>query len=346
MADWGPVTNHEQVGIEPYILGDPNSGVVTVGVRFYVSSVAWGFNDPQTLSVGGTPFGGAYGYTLSTPSGTTQALLVAEQQWNVATRYGGGDHYTFSASVSGHYLGAGPSHAIGFDVPARSAYVPTPPAATVDSVTASSARVFVPPVTNDGGAGVDTYTAAIWRQSDGGVVEQKYGGTATFTGLTRATGYYGAAAAHNAIGWSAWSGSQYFTTKPLAPGAPTITGVANVTSTTATVFVVAAADNGGAAVTSRLYQVAPVSDFSSGVQTATGGALSGLPSGAHLYVRVRDSNSVGPSPWSNTAQFDTLSGVKVKVAGTWRSAKLYVKVAGVWRPVAKLFKKHGGSWSV
>jgi hypothetical protein len=98
---------------------------------------------------------------------------------------------------------------------------------------------------------------------------------------------------------------------PTAPAAPTVSGV---DATSATVAWSAPASN-GAALSAHAGQVSRNSAFTDVIQSwsvaswQASRALSGLPKGTVLYVRVQAHNSVGWSSWSASRTFTTTTTV-------------------------------------
>ena len=84
----------------------------------------------------------------------------------------------------------------------------------------------------------------------------------------------------------------------------------------------------------------------SGQTTAGTVNVGGLWPSTRYYWGVMAHNSLGWGSPSNTGTawwIATLSGAAVKVAGTWRTAKVWVRAAGTWR-LAKVWKRAGGTW--
>lgn len=189
---------------------DQNTTGQYVVVRYSTSSIAWGFNDDQTMSAYGV-VGGTWNFHMGTPSGSTTNVVVGDLGVWLPVVYGGGNYYEWGASISGQYLGGTPSHVIGYTVPARPPSVPSAPGIGIGAVTQNTAVVNVTAPGSNGGAGIDAYTTEIWVNG-GGQVQSWAGGSGTATGLIPGTAYLARTAAHNAAGWGPYSGWAPFTT--------------------------------------------------------------------------------------------------------------------------------------
>lgn len=354
-VQWGPTSGHMQVGIDVYTDAyDTNTPTINVYVAFYVRTIAWGANDDQTLQpyVNGGAWGGAIGYHINSPSGATTEMHVGTITIPSQTQsYGGGPGYTFQGNVSGSALGANPSHAIGYSLPARPPNVPTQPGISVGPIGATTATVNVSAA--DGrGAGVDQYQVQVIRNADSAIIWESYGGSVAVTGLVRNTAYWARAMAHNAVGWGAYAISGVFTTLSLPPNAPTALAAGLPGPSTVDLTWAAPVDNGGQAIAGYYVQAATDAGFTTGLVTATLGnvlatTLGGLVPGLHYYVRVRARNSMGDGPYSNVVQIDTLSRNRVKVPGVgWVPVRVWVKVPGLgWRVVKWWKKVPGTGWT-
>lgn len=203
---WGPETGHMQVGIEAFQSPDPTGGStsVTVTVNYYVRSVAWGFNDGQTLELFGN-LGGSYPYTMVSGSGQTTQHLIATQAFSVGTSPGGGPSYTFGARVLGNSQGGTPSQSIAFTVGARNTAVPGPVPIFVHTIDQRSAHLPISPPASDGGSPIIEYLVQVSRTLDFAVIVASFPGSFVVTGLHPGTLYYARAAARNANGWGPWN---------------------------------------------------------------------------------------------------------------------------------------------
>ncbi len=348
---WGGTTGHMQVGIDVRTDAyNADTTAINVYLDFWVRTIAWGAADAQTLTAYAN--GGAwatFSYVMSSPKGATTELFVGTVTIpGQGLSYGGGPAYTFQGNVGGNDLGGGnPSHAIGWTLPGRPANVPTAPPTGIDSVTSSSARVLVWPA--DGrGAGVDAYHVRVQRNVNAALIfDQVTSGTVTVGGLVRNTAYVYFARAHNAVDWGAWSGAQGFTTSPTVPDTPTAAPTVVTVQPDALAFSWAAPVDGGSAVTGYDLQVSTGATFTTASTvstTAAGGVVAGLTPATVYYARVRAKNAVGTGAWSPVQQVETLSSAKVKVAGSWVMARVWVRTAAGWVQ-AKVWKRHAdGVW--
>ncbi len=128
--------------------------------------------------------------------------------------------------------------------------------------------------------------------------------TASITGLTNGTVYQVRVRAGNSVGDGAWSASasEYPSTTPGVPGAPTLT----VRDLSLGVSWSAPSSNGGSAVTG--YKVGRCStscgtdtNWTVATLTGTSATLGGLTNGTAYQVRVAATNRGGDSAWSTSA---------------------------------------------
>lgn len=349
---WSATSGHMKVGVN--VRWDDIGAATTtshVWLDFYIQSQAWGYDDNQRITFSGS-LGGYWDYHFDSPSATTTTKFLGTYDAGAqATSYSGGPSWTFGGAISLAFDGSAPSISYPFTLPARPASPPSAPGTpTVDTITGTSARVasWTAPASNNGAA-VDLYRAHIGSDPAFAPGTYQYADTAsapaTIGSLTPGTTYYAMVIAHNAAGWSVWSGLRSFTTLnvPTAPAAPTIS---NILSDSVTATWTAPA-NGGSAITGYTVQIATNAIFTTGLQSFTQVGLSkvftGLAPGVVHYVRVLATNAVGNSAYSTTTTTETITGAMVKVAGSWVPAKVWVKVGGVWL-LAKVWKKTGGSW--
>lgn len=208
----GGVSQHQVVCLD-FISAtgvDQNTTAQYVVVRYSTSSVAWGFNDAQTMTAYGT-ISAVWNFQMSTATGSSTNVVVADAGVWLPVNYGVSPVYGFGAVISGQYLGGTPAHQIDWQVPARPPSVPSEPGVSVSAVTQTSAFVNVTAPASNGGAGIDAYTTEVWING-GAMVQQWAGGSGTATGLTPGVTYAARAAAHNAAGWGPYSPWAYFTT--------------------------------------------------------------------------------------------------------------------------------------
>jgi hypothetical protein len=208
----GPEEQHQVTCIDFMSLSgiDQNTTGAYLVVRYSTSSVAWGFNDAQTMQAYGT-IEAVWNFHMDAPSGQSVNVVVADAGVWLPVVYGGGNQYGFGAVISGQYLGGTPEQVVYFTVPARPPSVPSQPGIGVSSVTQNSAYITVTAPGSNGGAGIDAYTTEVWVNG-GGQVLQWGGGSGTATGLIPGTNYVARSAAHNAAGWSAYTDWAPFTT--------------------------------------------------------------------------------------------------------------------------------------
>lgn len=221
MTLWSGFTNHLRIGADwwtdPYDTYTPSINVyiqISVGV-----DATWNFNDSQTVNLSGSA--GASWTFQNTMGANGIAAIGTAVIGGQGQSYGGGPTYSFHAQLDGVYLGAGPALDFSFPLPARPIRPPGAPTAPgYGSITATSVVVGWAYSGDNGGSGLD----ADWLQlaTDAGfgtIVYSNIGGINLgrgVSGLTPGTTYYGRAAAHNAAGWSGWSGTSSVT---LLPGA-------------------------------------------------------------------------------------------------------------------------------
>lgn len=135
------------------------------------------------------------------------------------------------------------------------------------------------------------------------------------------------------------------------PGAPVLD--APVMSHTSAVLRWVDGTTGGAAITKREYQVSTLSAFTGAPWVAGGVLTSGkyqvtvpnLIPGTPYYFRVRSVNVKGNGTPSASRLASALSGFKLKTAGAWVNAVLYIKTDGAWKVVVP-YVKNGGIWKV
>jgi hypothetical protein len=208
----GGVSQHQVVCLDFISATGVDQGTTGqyVVVRYSTSSVAWGFNDDQTMTAYGT-ISATWNFHMSAPSGQSVNVVVADAGVWLPVNYGTSPVYGFGGVISGQYLGGTPAHEIQWQVPARPPSVPGSPGVSVSNVTQNSAFVTVTAPGSNGGAGIDAYTTEVWVNGGSQVVSWG-GGSGTATGLIPGTNYVARAAAHNAAGWGPYSAWAPFTT--------------------------------------------------------------------------------------------------------------------------------------
>jgi hypothetical protein len=261
-------------------------------------------SDPAgSWSANNYPFNGADSYD------------VMFREFECGILYGGSTAHIVVYATGMATGGTGPSQVvIDYPMPARLPMPPDPPNVGVDSVTTTSAHVFVTAAGDEHGAGADYCNYRIHRVSDGAWMGDiggpgiGYGGV-YYTNLALATTYDAYCQTHNAAGYGGFGGPARFTTPATVPGPPTVSASA-VTATSATINVGAAAANGN---TIDLYEtyVATDSGFLNVIRYWTGGsgAISGLTRATSYFARSRAHNGLGWGPFSTTWNFITLSTI-------------------------------------
>lgn len=300
MGACGGVEGHLQVCYD--IIARDTGGFT---VRFYVNSVAWGFNDPQTLNWSGSNgVSGSANYTASSPDGTSREMYHADIGFPAPP----GGCVSFQANVTGNIFG-GNANVSGTDCAA--AAPPSPPVVGVRSITSTSANPYSVSPGAENGATTDTLNYRIHRASDNahmGDLQAGYEGP-TFTNLSPGVAYNAYAQAHNAAGWGSFSGPAAFTTAAAVPGAPNAS-VDTITDTSVHAFVTTAPPNNGSAITTytyRLYRGTTVVVTVNGPQS--GVTFSGLSKATAYSVKATATNSVGTSAEGTAASFTTLPSI-------------------------------------
>lgn len=340
---WGATSGYEQVGVDVrHGAVGASTTSLTVYVDYYVRSAGYGFSDAQTLTAYGA-LSRAWNFTFSAPANSWTEVLVGTLSFTASLSYSGGPTYSFGAVVSGSFNGGTPRLERSFTLPARQTTVPNHPGSpTFSNITSNKIRV-TSPVPNNNGLPILEWQ---FRQANDSAFTsgfKEYNHTSNVLdigGLAKASTYWFGVRCRNAKGWSAF-GTPYRSAKTLATVPDTMAKpvLVDVGPDTATVTY-KAPDNGGSAITS--YQVMVAQKGTTG-SIKRDGNLVGLKPGVIYDVQVRAVNAIGGGAWSPPVTFETLSGAAVKVAGTWRTAKVWVKVAGTWR-AAKVHKKAGGTW--
>jgi hypothetical protein len=236
------------------------------------------------------------GGTFNFPAGAGQVTVASYTVSSNTTA-------TFTMGATGTSGLGGPATA-GPVAVNRATVPPAPTTPACSLITGTTMRVSFSSQ-GTGGAAVDQWQ--LQRATDAGftanVVTITSNGTSDITGLTKGTRYYWRARGHNAVGWGGWSGTGNAITliEPSKPAAPT---VSSTTSSTATLAYVDPS-NGGAAISSRTFQYSTDPTFATGVLTANPTAspftISGLSRNTLYYGRIKMTNSVGDSAWSDTA---------------------------------------------
>lgn len=107
--------------------------------------------------------------------------------------------------------------------------------------------------------------------------------------------------------------------------------------------------NGGTSWTSWV-NIDPTRDTSKTTTPSNYTAFSVGDTGTLQYaVRAKDTNGLY-SDWSKTVNYtlkpqDTVSSVKIKISGAWKTSKaVYVKISGSWKKAKKVYVKTNGTW--
>jgi len=168
------------------------------------------------------------------------------------------------------------------------------------------------------------------------------------TGLVPGRTYYARVRAKNSAGTGPWSGVRTVSMLdyPSAPGTPSIS---NLQPTSARGSWATPSSNGGSAIDNYQIQVDDSSGFGSPLIDTTDPAspydMSGLTPGTTYYTRVRAHNGVGWGPWSSTRSFQTQSGAKIRVSGSFVDYIVWIRVGSTW-VLHKSWKRVSGSWTL
>ena len=313
--NWGSYNGHLRVGIAHSISpSSPSHSDTTVKVTwdYYVGTDGWNFSgDSSTLHENCDGWGGTNdNFTNNLSSGH---MKVGSHTETYSIDYSSGSK-SASASLSGAYNGASPSHSVSVNLPDRPVATPSAgEAVTFVSATTTTADLTWDAPDDNGGSGVDQYQLQVSTgsgfSSSSIDYDSTFSGTGaeshTATGLTPNTHYYARVRAHNSAGWGDWTSSTYcqFTTDGGVPAAPDTPTRTNRTQNSITVSWPVVSGNGGGAVT---YDVECYSDagLTSLVDSATGLTdtfyqFTGLSPNTEYWFRARASNAdFGAGSWS------------------------------------------------
>ncbi|MEU4155689.1 fibronectin type III domain-containing protein [Actinoplanes sp. NPDC026670] len=331
---WGSYNGNLRFGIDLYTSTPSTSSTsVTVTAKLYIQcSDGWRFDDTQTYSWQG----GSASFSNTLSDGASKLLDTVTS--TRAIDYDGTGSVTYSASLSGAYNGAKPTHSRTITLPKRPPSVPSaPPAPDVSSITATSAYfTWGTPATNGssltGNAGqVSTSSSFIsiatsWSESG-------WNGQSV-TGLAKGTVYYVRVRAQNGVGWSGWSGARQFETASTTASAPGLNAIYDIEAQAAWWSWSAPSDAGGEAITGYEIQRATDSGFTQNVvsfiDAATPAKISGLVPGTTYYTRIRARSAAGSGAWSNVRSFRTLSALWIGNGSAWKPALVYVGNGTSW----------------
>lgn len=182
------------------------------------------------------------------------------------------------------------------------------------------------------GLGTDGSHVTTWYSSDG----------STFiSGLTKGTTYYAWARCHNVEGWGPLGPRFAFTTwrEPDAPDQPVLSSVL------ATSVHVSFTDNGNGGTAITDHRVGYGTSTSGPTSYVSGNSvdITGLTPGQTYYFWAQAKNSIGWSPLSPVQSTKALSGARILVGTTWKTAIPYVRVGGVWK-IAQPYVRYAGNW--
>lgn len=326
----------------------------TTSVTMYAQVTAqvdstWSFSDAQTvhLYVNG---GLDSTWNFQNNMGANGSVTFLKT-WTEYPSYGGGPSWTFSADLTGNYLGGTSTVSQGYTLPTRPPAAPSAPGgAGYSSINATSVFASWSGSPDDQGSGIDTTTIHVAPNSNmSGWFEFLQGGnvnTRTLTGLIPNTTYWTQTYAHNAYGWSGPSTQTSFLTNAFQVPAPSLS------STDPTTIHVTWA-NPGTSDTPTRYNIqastdptfATVAASVASTTWANAADVTGLTPGTNYYVRVQGGTSTGWGTWSPATSLQTLSGAKVMRSGVFIDAPAYVYRNGAWQ-VATVYKYRNGAWNL
>lgn len=210
----GAEVNHQVVCLD--VVGqtpvDASSTTCTVTIRYSTSSIAFGFDDPQTLRAYGEIVG-TWDFNFHTDFGSTQNVVVIDQSKTVPISTGGSGTYGFGAQIHGQYLGGEPLHVLYWTAPTRpSGGVPGAPGISVSNITANTAYINITAPASNGGSAIDQYEVYVDDDPAFGSWATAWNGASgTATNLLAARLYYARTRCHNASGWSPYATTSFTT---------------------------------------------------------------------------------------------------------------------------------------
>ncbi|MEU7905896.1 fibronectin type III domain-containing protein [Actinoplanes sp. NPDC049118] len=334
---WGSYDGHLRYGIDlTTTTPSASSTTVTVTVKLYIQvSDDWRFDDNQTWTLSG-PSGDSDSFTNTLEDG--ESKLLYSKSFSAGIDYDGGPTYSYSASLSGAYNGAKPTHSRSITLPRRPASAPsTPGAPTVGSIGSTTATAtWSTPASN--GASLTNVNGQVSRNSAFTSLvttwSTGWANSRALSGLPKGTTLYVRIQAKNSVGWSAWSAARQFETQSTAASAPTLGAITGIGPQSATLAWAAPSDDGGETITGHHVQTAKDAGFTDGATTisrsASPATLTGLLPGTTYYVRVRAVTAYGAGAWSAVRSFTTLSGVRIGNGTAWVPALIYVGTGTQW----------------
>ena len=213
----------------------------------------------------------------------------------------------------------------------------------VSSIAGNSATVGNLSVSDNGGESpTDVAVEYSTNSSLTGATRKERGSWADvpLTGLLGSTTYYYRAQAKNSGGWGTWGPVKSFTTMSGVPDDIATPTVSAITDTGLTMTWAAPAMN-GATLTNYQWQWSLDDSFNivggQGSTTSLSAALTGLPKGTRVFLRVRAIASPGNGGWGGTSArttgVDQNGGMRVfaLVDGVVRQGDLYAFVGGTRR---------------
>jgi hypothetical protein len=175
---------------------------------FYTTTTTRAFDDTQTMTATGKIVA-AWNYDLNTPDGTVNTR-ISQTGVSLPVIYGGGNSYSFTAAVSGQYLGGTPEYTYTYTVPARPPSPASAPGLAVSAITQTSAYITVSPSASNGGSAIDGYYVDVDDDPNYGSATV-FMGSGTVSGLVPGTLYYVRCRAHNGAGWGAFASTTFTT---------------------------------------------------------------------------------------------------------------------------------------
>ncbi|MEV4642779.1 fibronectin type III domain-containing protein [Actinoplanes sp. NPDC049548] len=346
---WGSYDGHLRFGIDlTSSTPSASSTSVTVTVKLYIQcSDSYNFDDNQNWSLSGS-HGDSGSFHNSLANG--ESKLLYSTSFGAAIDYDGTGSLSYSASLSGAFNGAHPTHSRSITLPKRPPSAPSPPGVpSAGSITATSVSLTWTAGSANGSA-INGNAGQVARDSAFTQIvkswsEDGWSGQ-TVTGLPKGTTLYARVRARNSVGWSGWSGARAFTTLATEAGEPGLPSVSNVGAQTATVSWSPPPDNGGSPITTYLIQYSTHGDFSTYQQISdpsSPATLTGLTPGTTYYVCVRAVNAVGTSTRTPGVRFTTLSAVKIGNGTSWIPALVWVGDGTRW-VLAQIKVGDGTAW--